>query len=485
MPGGTAAGAPIEHDHELRWTANFVQMDRPCRASALRKAVTRGSLDSVGMSFSSRAEWGQHMIRNASSSFKFAIRAAFAILIGLGLVGAASAGSYKMKTLYYFCPNGSCTDGAPPNDLAIGPDGKLYGATSAGGAYTWGTVYRLSPTAHGWRHDVLYSFCRKLNCTDGGEPNGHLIFDQAGNIFGTTQWPNAVFELSPPVEGKKVWTERVVYTFKGDQRPATGLTYPGAAAGGLYDDASPVYGATIQGGSNFKGTIYQLVPAAKKWLETDLYAFCSQDKCADGAYPTQAGSLALDSGGNLYGTTNLGGANNQGTAFMLHPNSGQWSETVLHDFGDGRNDGSQPLANLVLDQAGNLYGITPFGGANLGGVLFKIEMSGGQATYSTIYDFCSKSLCTDGQTSFGALSIDASGTLFGSTRSGGTSFDGTVFEFGQSLRVLRSFCLKPDCADGGYPEAGVAIDASGNLFGTTSYGGVNNNLDGTAFELSP
>ena len=204
-----------------------------------------------------------------------------------------------------------------------------------------------------------------------------------------------------------------------------------------------------------------------------LYNFCSQDGCADGAYP--GSSLIMDGAGNLYGTTYQGGFGQKGVVFKLAPDG---TETVLYNFcsQSGCTDGANPGGGLVMDAAGNLYGTTQYGGdpscyPGFGcGTAFKLAPDG---TETVLYNFCSQSGCTDGAEPVGGLVIDAAGTLYGTTSAGGASGGGVVFKLAPdgTETVLYNFCSQSGCADGAEPWAGLVTDTAGNLYGTTVGGG--------------
>jgi uncharacterized repeat protein (TIGR03803 family) len=217
--------------------------------------------------------------------------------------------------------------------------------------------------------------------------------------------------------------------------------------------------------------------AAQAQTESVLYSFCSKTGCPDGSLP-EAG-MVFDKRGDLYGTTVTGGASNLGTVFELSTSE---TEKVLHSFGDTTTDGIEPLAGVVMDKAGNLYGTTPGGGANdNGGTVFKVTSRGVE---TILYNFCSLSGCKDGFYPQGGLAIDATGNLYGTTVDGGQYGSGSVFEItaAGAFSTLYSFCPQTPCVDGNSPRSGVVIGANGILYGTTNAGGANN--FGTVFALS-
>jgi uncharacterized repeat protein (TIGR03803 family) len=275
-----------------------------------------------------------------------------------------SDGSWTKSVLHSFAGYGG--DGMfPTSGLIFDQAGNLYGTTSGGGAYYSGTVFELTPNADGsWTCNLLYSF----EGLSASAPRAGLIFDSTGNLYGTTSGtpyhPGTVFELTPNPGGS--WTEKVLYVFngKGGSEPQAGL---------IFDPAGNLYGTTLQGGSRTKvcdsgcGVVFKLAPNADgSWTETVLHKFTGGK---DGASPR--GSLIFDKAGNLYGTASGGGAAGYGVVFKLTPNSkGGWNETVPHHF--LLNPGAFPSAGLILDAAGNLYGTTQGDGTTTFGSVFEI-----------------------------------------------------------------------------------------------------------------
>lgn len=237
---------------------------------------------------------------------------------------------------------------------------------------------------------------------------------------------------------------------------------------------------------------------------TDLHEFCSQTGCADGNYP--AAPLVADAAGDLFGTTALGGDAGWGTIFEFVPNGkGGYKFRQLHSFCAQANcaDGSDPVAGLIVDSAGNLYGTTKFGGAQNGGTAFELLRSGGKKHFRLLHSFCAQgAACADGslpvydgltyQGAATGLPYDGTSPLYGTTLYGGQNnagYSGTVYELrpgsGRKWKeqVIYQFCAEANCADGMEPQNGLAMDGSGNLYGVT-YGGGGGNGDGTVFELS-
>jgi uncharacterized repeat protein (TIGR03803 family) len=278
----------------------------------------------------------------------------------------SAGGTWTEKTLFTFSP--TATKGwAPYGGVIFDHAGNLYGTTAYGGIYgsqaTGGTVFELTPQSNGtWSEKVLHSFG---NGNDGHLPVSNLIFDSAGNLYGTTQAGGAnsfgtVFELMPQVGGG--WKEKILHGF------GSGFDGQSPRAGLIFDAAGNLYGTTTQGGLYTFGTAFELIPQASgAWKEKLLHSFGSG---SDGQY-CEAG-LIFDSAGNLYGTTFSGGTFGGGVAFELRPNpNGTWAEKILHNFGQG-TDGSGSLGNLIFDAAGNLYGTTQGGGTSQEGTVFQI-----------------------------------------------------------------------------------------------------------------
>jgi uncharacterized repeat protein (TIGR03803 family) len=373
------------------------------------------------------------------------------------------------------------TDGAIPDaGLISDAAGNFYGTTSGGGNSDAGTAFEMSPNGSGgWTEKLLYSFGEGL---DGFNPEASLIFDARGNLYGTTpsgsmNGGGMAFELSP--NGSGGWTETVLHSFSG----GTDGSAPFGAL--IFDGAGNLYGTTTSQGINFYGTAFKLSPnGSGGWTETVLHSFGAG---TDGSGPT--GGLIFDGAGNLYGTTYSGGTSNVGTVFELSPNgSGGWTETVLYSFNNNGSDGNYPYAGLVFDSAGNLYGTTYYGGTSNQGSIFKLSPNGNGGWTETVLHSFDFNNGTDGAYPYAGLTFDAAGNLYGTTANGGTCDYGTAFEFspngggGWTETVLHSFCNGG--GDGYRPFAGLIIDHAGNLYGTAAVGGVGTAAFGTAFEIT-
>src|SRR5579872_3593247 len=336
--------------------------------------------------------------------------------------------------------------------------------------------------------------------TDGSGPYGALISDGAGGFYGNTYFGGnggcagsgnyeygcgTVFEVVPTKSGE--WIESELYTLKAG-------TEDGAWAEGALarDQRGNLYGTTWAGGAHGDGTVYEVMPPqvpGGPWTESVLYSFGAN--AGDGR--NSAGRLAIDSLGNLYGTTVYGGANNSkrcssdgcGTIFELSPTgNGAWVETILHNFGG--LDGLDPYAGVVLDNSGDLFGTTAFSGtyycANCGiAYLLKHPVSAGDPWQEIVmHRFVGGA---DGSIPFSDLTV-VGDIVYGTTSAGGANNDGVVFQIkrvgsGWGENVIHSFAGNPD----GSKPTGAIIKVGGDLYGTTEFGGTAN--QGTVFRLSP
>ncbi|MGO9564933.1 MAG: choice-of-anchor tandem repeat GloVer-containing protein [Candidatus Korobacteraceae bacterium] len=342
---------------------------------------------------------------------------------------------WGLNPLYSFKGKGA-NDGAGPNaSIVIGPDGILYGSTIAGGGNEdpycqvyggylgCGTVFSLRPSPtrqetplSPWTETLLHLFTFD---PDGAYPLNSMVFDQAGNLYGTGAnggyISGVVWELSPSGSG---WNEQAIYTFTGlnggdGGYPEGGVTFD--SEGNLYGTTSE-YGHTIEGCC---GAVFQLVPSESGWTENTLYDFTDGD---DGSTPY--GGVIADSAGNLYGTTTTDGANGGGTVFELSPSGSGYTFQTIYSFSGTKGQQVGPYGNLVMDSAGNLYGTTYLDGRYGWGNVFKLTPSGSGWTYASIHDFTGG---TDGAAPRCGLVFDSSGNLYGTTSIGGANGYGVVF----------------------------------------------------------
>src|SRR5579871_647513 len=384
------------------------------------------------------------------------------VLTALWVATPALAQSIDYSTLYSF--QGGTTDGLNPyGGLIQASDGNLYGTCYEGGAYGYGgTVFKITPSG---TESILYSF--KGGTTDGQNPQASLIQASDGNFYGTTEYGGAhttsldsygtVFKITPS------GTETVLYSFGSSStdavKPVDGLIQ---ASDGNF------YGTTPFGGTHDYGTVFKITPSG---TETVLYSFKGGNTDGQGPY----GGLIQASDGNLYGTTDYGGAHFAGTAFKITPTG---TETVLYSFGTSSTDGSSPLAGLIQASDGNFYGTTINGGADLFyGTVFMLTPSG---TETILYSF--QGGTTDGKGP-GKLILGNDGNFYG-TAGGGAYGYGTVFMLTPSgtETVLHSFAGAP--SDGNYPNSGLIQASDGTFYGTTVLGGAYGTGDGTVFAFS-
>ena len=251
----------------------------------------------------------------------------------------------------------------------------------------------------------------------------------------------------------------------------TGADGSKSFAGLVQGKSGNLYGTTYFGGTKNDGEVFQITAAGKL---TTLHSFCSSSDCTDGEYSYAVPVRGAD--GNFYGTTYLGGSKDDGTIFKMSPGG---ALTTLHSFGGA--DGSQPLAGLAAGSDGNFYGTTNLGGSHNAGSVFKVTPSG---QFTTLHSFCSKTACTDGQSSYAGMIQATDGNLYGTTLAGGSHGHGTVFKITQSgaFSILYSFCSQSGCTDGAFPQTGLVQASNGNLYGSTIEGGAYGS--GIIFELT-
>lgn len=380
------------------------------------------------------------------------------------LSDVASAAS-TLTTLLNF----NTTNGAHPfAGLAINAAGTLYGVTANGAASGYGSVYDLFLSNGAYTGPVQIA---AFTNTNGSAAHGTLIQDSAGDLFGTTNAGGAsgygtVFEI---VKGT-MWSAPVTLaTFNGTNGS-------NALDGVIIDAAGDLFGTTNNGGANGYGTVYEIAKTTSGYAAlTTLASFSS----ATGLYPR---GLVVDAAGNLFGETIQGGSatNAMGTVFEIaKTSSGYAAPATLVSF-TGPN-GANPVGGLLMDSAGNLFGETSGGGTASSGTVFElVKGTSGYGAAITLASF-------DGVNQLSpkaALIADAKGDIFGTTYNGGPANDGSVFELvktasGYSAPVtLITF----NGTNGAFPQAGLVVDAAGDLFGTTTQGGTGN--VGTVFEVS-
>jgi len=414
---------------------------------------------------------------------------ALAIVFALTLLTTHAVQAQTFSVIYNLIGG---TDGEYPDaGVTVGPSGVLYGTAVFGGTGGAGTVFKLRQVNSSWVFSPLYEF---TGGSDGARPIGGVVIGPNGALYGTTQYGGymggdcgsgggcgVAYELRPAATFCRsvlcYWNETVLHAFTGTGDDGIYPGYENLA----FDQAGNIYGTTSKGGNGGNcgpgacGTVFELIPSGGEWTESIIHNFSG----TDGDQP-EAG-VVLDAAGNVYGTTLYGGTgtecnDNCGTVYQLMPSNGRWVESVLVNF-DGAG-GSYPYGGLIINQSGSLYGTTTSGGPpgcqGFGcGVVYKLAPSDGGFTYSVPYSF--SSYCF----SLGGLAMDAAGNVFGVCNTGGANGAGWIFE----LMSCSQACSVVDLhdfsgSDGLNPYGGPALDANGNLYGTTQYGGTGNCDDG-------
>lgn len=388
------------------------------------------------------------------------------IVVAVSMVWIMStAQAATLITLHSFV--GGNGDGSFPVSALIADRlGNLYGTTAYGGANGQGTVFELEHSGNNWNEIVLYSFA---GGNDGASPRASLVFDKAGNLYGTTRLggpagAGTVFELSPSGGS---WKESVLYAFTGGNdgwEPQAPMTIKGTT----------LYGTAPGGGAKGNGVVFQLSKVNGVWQQQVIYSFAGGNSDGSGPYC----QLILDKQGNMYGTAESGGPNQAGSVFELKHSKSGWTEQTLHFF-TGNSDGSNPNAGVIFDKAGNLYGLTTSGGTHSSGTAFELSPSQGGWNEKVIYNFTGGQ---DGGFPSDGVIADNKGNLYGTAFNGGANGWGTVFELTNSggnwtETVLYSFT---DGNDGAFPLASL-LYRKGKLFGVADEGGTAGL--GTAFEI--
>jgi uncharacterized repeat protein (TIGR03803 family) len=327
------------------------------------------------------------------------------------------------------------------------------------------------------------------NPSDGSTPYSGLLIGSGGVLYGTTSSGGTakhgtVFSLTPPVTQGGAWTEAVLYSFAGGTTDGATPCYGTLAV----DSNGVLYGTTEFGGTKNDGTVFSLTPPVTQggaWTESLIYSFAGG---SDGATPLAG--LAMEAQGVLYGTTEFGGAGADGTVFSLTPpakQGGAWTESVLYSFTDLVGDGKNPFSALAIGSGGVLYGTTNYGGTANAGTVFSLTppvTQGGAWTETLLYDFTG---LTDGSLPAAGV-IGSNGLLYGTTQAGGASGRGTVFSLtpaapGDAWTETVLYSFTGASGDGATPFGGVALGSGGVLYGTTLFGGADSY--GTVFSLIP
>jgi uncharacterized repeat protein (TIGR03803 family) len=355
--------------------------------------------------------------------------------------------SGTVSTVYSFCSQSGCADGANPLAALIqATDGQLYGTTAKGGTSRYdGTIFGITPSG---TLTVLYSFCSQSDCADGANPAAALVQATNGNFYGTTTDGGAGGVGGTAFEFGRTGTLRTLYSFCSLGGCADGEVPFGA----LIQTANlNFYGTTGDGGTDGSGTVFKITPGGTL-ITVHSFDF------TDGHYP--AAGLVQGTDQNLYGTTQAGGPNGYGTVFKI---TSTGTLTTLYSFCPkiGCADGSSPASALVWGSDGNLYGTTFEGGTNGQGTVFRISPGG---TLATLYSFCSQSGCTDGAGPRAELVQDTDGNFYGTTVGGGTSAAcsggcGTAFSLSVGLAPFVE--TRPTFGKAGKPVKILGTDLTG------------------------
>jgi uncharacterized repeat protein (TIGR03803 family) len=387
-----------------------------------------------------------------------------------------AAQAQTLNVLYAFTGGG---DGSHPfSDITIDGGGKLYGTASMGGTGGGGEVFQLRKLPSGnWIINILHEF-QPAN-GDGGNPIGGVSFGPEGLLYGTagpgTGNYGIVYRLQPPV---RACTNAICpwneTILYSFQNGADGA-FP-AYGNPAFDRAGNLYGTTGGGGISDNGVVFELTPSNGGWTETVLHKFDQ----TDGSEPYN--SVILDGAGNVYGTTYSGGDSNWGTVFELSPSGSGWNFTTVKLFYGPPRDAGLPYSPLIFDTAGNLYGATYGGGQNGGGAVYELTPSGNNWNFATLYGGFP---FTDGGGPVGTLAMDAAGNLYGTTLDMGAYGLGAVYKLTPSNGSWTYSSVHDFTGgdDGSYPYSGVTLDTAGNLYGTTSQAGRYGN--GTVWEITP
>ncbi len=389
----------------------------------------------------------------------------------LGLAAFALAASAQTYTVIHNF-TGAQDGGSPPYGLAVDRSGNYYGTAALGGQNGNGIVYKLSKSGSHWLLNPVYNFADQ-----DGEPNAGVTIAADGSIYVGAGYNSVMggpcgsaLHLQPSASRPVSILSNWHETLMHTFRKSQ----DGCNSGNLLLDAQGnVYGTTQIGGADGGGSVYELSRNGDSWTETILWTFTGGN---DGATPYDG--LVADSAGNLYGTAYNRGQYNWGVVFELTPSGSGWTETTLYSF-KGGSDGAYPAAGVIFDSAGNLYGATTERGANGGGTVFELSPSGGSWNINVLTSLTG----ADGPVA--SLTMDPSGNLYGTTFMDDSYGYGSVFKLTKSggswtYSDLHDFT---GGTDGGYPGGSVSVESNGNILGTAVLGGASGN--GVIFEVTP
>jgi uncharacterized repeat protein (TIGR03803 family) len=401
-----------------------------------------------------------------------AIGSLAALVVIVALSAGASSNSIA-KVMHSF--NGGSGGGDPASRLTFDGSGDIYGTTVVGGTSGCGTVYEL-PIGRTERRTetVLFNF----SCgVDGKNPYGGVIFDDAGNLYGTTvaggsggacsgDGCGTVFQLSKT-------SETVLHNFTG------GSDGFGPGSGLVFDAVGNLFGTTPDGGADSQGVVFEVSMRGGHWRERVIHTFTGG---ADGGVGS-LGSLRVDAAGDLFGVTEVGGAHSAGTVYEMMPGQhGGWGFRTLYPF-KGQPDAAFPYGGVILDSKGDLFGTTYYGGTTGNGTVFELRAEPDRRwSESVVYDFRGGN---DGSNPTSTPAFDPSGDIVGTTSMGGNAICncGTVFKIESTTRQEHVIHRFGSSGDGAFPYYGLLLDGSGTMYATTALGGDFN--QGAAVELQP
>ena len=407
--------------------------------------------------------------QSGTSIFNINLRAGPLALIAVVVFATAilaipSAQAQTFTVLHSFSDKG---DGGLPYAGVNLIVGNLYGTTSEGGRYGYGTVYELKHRGSSWTLSTLYNF---TGGSDGANPYGRVTAGPGGILYGTTAGGGngygTVFTLRLPATACHTaicpWIETVLYRFQGGSDGA----YPAYADDLVFDEAGNLYGTTAGDTSGDDGTVFELSPSNGGWTETILHRFINGEQPYAG--------VIFDAAGNLYGTTPDGGIG-YGTVYELTPSASGWTYHTIYQF----QGPSSPIGGVAFDTSGNLYGLTISSGA--GGYAYELQPSNGGWTFTNIYNNFASNFG-----GFDTPTLDAAGNVYGTVFTEGPSNYGLVFKLtpsGGGWTETNLTLFGAGNNDGVFPYSSVVLDANGNVYGTTLQGG--SGSDGTVWEITP
>jgi uncharacterized repeat protein (TIGR03803 family) len=417
------------------------------------------------------------LIQAPNRSAKWVRAAAMAVLL---MFVCLNAQAQTFTVLHNFTGGGDGSD--PVAGISIDRAGNLYGASEQ-------EVYKLTNKNGSWIFSPLFNFSE---LSEGSNPYARPVAAPDGTLYGSTQNGGSqtceilgcglIYRLRPTSTICRsvdcYWSETLPWVFLLEPGQGVSPTYGDL----LFDPAGDILGTTASDGGSTTGTVYKLTNSGGSWGYSTLYNFAGGD---DGKYPLSG--VVADSAGNLYGTTSEGGSGNAGTVYELSPSGSGWTETVLYSFQNAA-DGGYPVAGLLLDQSGNLYGAATTGGANGGGTIFKLTPVGdGNWTFSVLYSFVESAngFCPYASGPTGTLVMDTSGNLYGNTCTNGAFGFGAIFKLtpshgGWTYASMHDFEW---ASDGAWPFGNITLTSNGTLYGTATGGGTDQR--GTVWEIDP